>query len=408
MMRLKHVLILLCLLVPLNVAPLNVAFADSALPLSEEALIRYAQQNPHLIEIQQNQQQAAQTQLNQAGRWADPRLEITQERTSRSAGNQQETSVWLKQDLKPWGMSGIEKQLAQEQNQIQTFGLNLAQQNWTLGLRRLFYQAHLAEQHHQVLAHYHQQLSAMALRVEQRWQLGDASKLDLLRMQTELGAIEAEKLAFYGALQAYKQSLSSLLDRPVVSIDAQLLPDAHNLETFDIEQNLNLQLMTTQTNLNLAHQQAAAKQLYWPDFRLGVGYSQISEAREKVEGFKLGLEMSLPLFSRKQEALILAQTQVINAQAERQLQQQTLQAELSQHLASLHQQQAQAQIWQSLIKQQNQPMVTMAQASYQAGELSMIELLDVYRAQLTHHKNYLNSAFKAREHYIHLQYLLGD
>lgn len=387
-------------------APFNMVLSASA--LTEEALMGYAQQNPHLIQMKQNQQQAAQTQLNQAGRWADPRIEITQEQTSRSASNEQETSVWLKQDLKPWGLTDLEKQATEQQNLTQALHLNLRQQDWTLRLRRLFYQALAAEQQRQALTRYYQQLSEMALMVEQRWQLGDASKLDLFRIQTELRTIEAERLGLDDTLQTHKQTLASLLDISVVNLDGQLLPKAHNLQALDIEQNPNLQLMTTQTNLKIAHQQAAAKQLYWPDFSIGVGYSQISEASEKADGFKIGLEMSLPLFSRKQGALILAQTQAIHAQSERQLLQQTLEAELNQHLASLRQQQAQAETWQSLIKQQNQPMVTMAQASYQAGELSMIELLDVYRAELTHHKNYLNSAFKAREHYIQLQYLLGN
>ena len=387
-------------------APFNMALSASV--LTEEALLRYAQQNPHLIQMKQNQQQAAKTQLNQAGRWADPRIEITQEQTSRSASNEQETSVWLKQDLKPWGLTDLEKQATEQQNLSQALRLNLRQQDWTLRLRTLFYQALAAEQQHLALSRYDQQLSEMALMVEQRWQLGDASKLDLFRIQTELRTIEAERLGLDDTLQTHKQTLASLLDISVVNLDGQLLPKTHNLQALDIEQNLNLQLVTTQTNLKLAHQQVAAKQLYWPDFSVGVGYSQISEASEKADGFKIGLEMSLPLFSRKQGALILAQTQAIHAQSERQLLQQTLEAELNQHLASLRQQQAQAETWQSLIKQQNQPMVSMAQASYQAGELSMIELLDVYRAELTHHKNYLNSAFKAREHYIQLQYLLGN
>ncbi|MBE0494501.1 MAG: TolC family protein [Thiomicrospira sp.] len=387
-------------------APFNMAISASA--LTEEALMRYAQQNPHLIQMKQNQQQAAKTQLNQAGRWADPRIEITQEQTSRSASNEQETSVWLKQDLKPWGLTDLEKQATEQQNLTQALRLNLRQQDWTLRLRTLFYQALAAEQQRQALSRYYQQLSEMALMVEQRWQLGDASKLDLFRIQTELRAIEAERLGLDDTLQTYKQTLASLLDISVINLDGQLLPKTHSLQLADIEQNPNLQLMTTQTNLKLAHQQAAAKQLYWPDFSVGVGYSQISEASEKADGFKIGLEMSLPLFSRKKGALILAQTQAIHAQSERQLLQQTLETELNQHLASLRQQQAQAETWQGLIKQQNQPMVTMAQASYQAGELSMIELLDVYRAELAHHKNYLNSAFKAREHYIQLQYLLGN
>lgn len=387
-------------------APFNMALSASV--LTEEALLRYAQQNPHLIQMEQNQQQAAKTQLNQAGRWADPRIEITQEQTSRSASNEQETNVWLKQDLKPWGLTDLEKQATEQQNLTQALRLNLRQQDWTLRLRTLFYQALAAEQQHLALSRYDQQLSEMALMVEQRWQLGDASKLDLFRIQTELRTIEAERLGLDDTLQTHKQTLASLLDIAVVKLDGQLLPKTHSLQVADIEQNLNLQLVTTQTNLKLAHQQAAAKQLYWPDFSVGVGYSQISEASEKADGFKIGLEMSLPLFSRKQGALILAQTQVIHAQSERQLLQQTLEAELNQHLASLRQQQAQAETWQSLIKQQNQPMVSMAQASYQAGELSLIELLDVYRAELTHHKNYLKSAFKAREHYIQLQYLLGN
>lgn len=389
-------------------ASFNMAVSASTSALTEEALMRYAQQNPHLIEMKQNQQQSAQTQLNQAGRWADPRFEITQDRTGRSTGNELETSVSLKQDLKPWGLTNLEKQATEQQNHSQALRLNLRQQDWTLRLRTLFYQALAAEQQHQALTRYYQQLSEMALMVEQRWKLGDASKLDLLRIQTELRAVEAEKLGQKDTLQTYKQSLSSLLDIAVVKLDGQLLPPTHSLQTLDIEQNPNLQLMKTQTNLNLAHQQVTAKQLYWPDFSLGVGYRQISEASEEVDGFSIALEMSLPLFSRKQGALILAQTKASNAQVEHELMQQTLETELNQHLASLRQQEAQAETWQSLIKQQNQPMVTMAQASYQAGELSMIELLDVYRAELTHQKNYLNSAFKARKHYIQLQYLLGD
>lgn len=379
----------------------------SASYLTEDTLIDYAQQNPHLLEIKQNQQKIAQTRLNQSGLWVDPRIEITQENVERITGTEQEISLWFKQDLMAWGITDLNKQATEQQNRTDALHLELKQNDWLKRLRQQFYQALVIKDQHKALTHYHQQLTEMASMVKQRWQLGDASKLDLLRIQNELRGTEADKMSLADTLTARLKTLSNLLNTTITDIDGVLLPK-QRIVHLNIEQNPHLQLMDTQTNLNLIHQQTAAKQRFWPDLSLGFGFRQSNAVDNKTDGYKVGLTMSVPLFSQKHDALLLAQTETINSKAEKQLLHQTLQAELNEHMASLNKYRTEAETWQSLIKQQNQPMVSMAKASYQAGELSMTELLDVYRTELTGHKNYLNTAFKAREHYIQLQYLLGD
>lgn len=390
----------------LGLQPFSMAFATTA--LTEAMLIQAIQNQPDLVEIEQKQTQVAQLKHQQAGRWSDPRIELTQERLERTQGNELETSLWLKQALMPWGMSGIEKRSAEQHAILESIELQRKQQVLRLELRTLFYQALAIQQEQQALGLYHQQLMQMTAKVEKRWQSGDASKFDLLRLQTELKAIDAEKNVLHATLNTIKQTLANWTGTPVESFTGHLLPKSPNLDVVHLENNPQLQSMNAKTNLALVLQEAAEKQRYWPDVSIGVGYKQSTETGNQTEGYKVGLEMSIPLFSQKQDAVELAQTQADQTKAEKQFLQQTLEAEQNKHLANVQLHQAQAQTWQALLEQNQESLINIAQTSYDSGELSVTELLNVYHTQLTHHKNYLSSALTARNHYIQLQNTLGE
>ena len=50
----------------------------------------------------------------------------------------------------------------------------------------------------------------------------------------------------------------------------------------------------------------------------------------------------------------------------------------------------------------------LAEASYQAGELGVMELLDAYQADLEASEQYINTALQARLAYIQIQHLNGE
>ncbi|MDR9499876.1 MAG: TolC family protein [Hydrogenovibrio sp.] len=385
--------------------PMLVVHAQA--PLTETKLMNYVQRNSHLVELKQAQQRMADIQLSQAGRWADPRLELTHESIDRADQTERETSVWIKQDLSPWGSRELKKQLTAQQNQQQKLTLNAKQNGLRLQLRQLFYRALVSQQQLDVLNRYHAQLSEMANHIEQRWRQGDVSKLDLLRIQNELQTIETEQNALTQILKSAQKSLVSWLERPINQLDGELLPKPSAQPNFDLQKNPQLQQITLDLTQSAIAQQLAEKQRYWPDFSVGVGYKQSNEVGSSG-GLKVGLEMSLPLFSQKKNAVQLAQTQRQFSEVEKAWLRKSMQVKLNQHLNQLKQYTNQATRWRSLIETQNRPMVAMTQASYRAGELTVSELLDVYRSELNHHKNYLAAAHQAREHHIQIQNLLGE
>lgn len=382
-------------------------FAFAGSPLTEAGLLEFVDQNPQWTELQQTQQQLADIKLRQAGRWTDPRFELSQETMERGGQNDRETSLWLKQDLSPWGMSALEQQLVEKRNQSEQLVLDIQRHALTRKLRQQFYSALDVQKQMDSVTRYQVQLSEMAKVIEQRWQQGDVSKLDLLRIQNELAAVNIELATLMKRRTIYFQSLSDWIGHPIHQLEGELLPNISSLKAAQLAQNPQLQQLALQLEQAEVAKQLAEKQRYWPDLNIGVGYKHSNEANTS-DGFQIGLALSLPFFSQKHHAVKLAKTQGKQAGAEKDWLQKKLETELNRYLGLLDESIHQANQWQTMIEGQNRSIVEMAKASYRAGELTITELLDVYRSELNHNKNYLNSARQAREYFIQVQYLLGE
>lgn len=382
-------------------------FAAAATPLTETRLMEFAQQNPHWNNVQLARQQVWDIKLKQAGRWADPRLEWDQESIDRGGRTERETILWLRQDLSPWGSSELEQELVEKQNQSEQLVLDVQQQAIKLKLRQQFYSALEVQKQMEALARYQSQLTEMTKVVEQRWKKGDVSRFDLLRIQNALAAADVELVGLQKQSIIHLQTLSEWVEHPIEQLEGALLPSIRTLETMHLSRNPLLQQVSLQLEQGETAQQLAQKQRYWPDLNVGIGYKQSNEINTS-NGFQIGLSLSLPLFSQKKYAVELAQTQHQQASAEKHFLQQKLEVEFNHYLAQLHESINQANRWQTIIEQQNRPMVELARTSYRVGELTISELLDVYRSELNHRKQYLSSALQAREHFFQIQYLLGE
>jgi cobalt-zinc-cadmium efflux system outer membrane protein len=155
------------------------------------------------------------------------------------------------------------------------------------------------------------------------------------------------------------------------------------------------------------HERLAAERRWIPDMTLGVGHKRTDESGRSENGVILSFSVPLPVFDRGQAGEQKARGQARTLRAERDLQLARAEGELR----GLWRQAAQLRDAVVTFRTQtavgSRELARIAQASYRAGEGSILELLDAYRSELDATQTELDLALRARMARIELDALAG-
>jgi outer membrane protein TolC len=255
-------------------------------------------------------------------------------------------------------------------------------------------------------------LNQLSTSIQARAEAGDASRYDAMRIAREVAIYAGRRLQLASHLKAAKGRLEVLTGADVSSLEGALLPQNDIAASEEDALALHPLIAVYDAQISRASTQAtAAGRQRWPDMTLSLGRKDVDEPGFETDGHVVALGMELPIGSNGKHQAAASRSRADLLEAERQLAVQQLQAE---HTAYIEQFQANKRASETLARHgddsdasEEGALVTTARAAYNAGEISIMALLDAYRADYELQERRLEHALAARQAYIQWQKLTG-
>ncbi len=379
--------------------------------MTEVQAVRLGMENTDIQAKWHAQLEKARGEKQRFGLWENPSVEFSQENLDLPDGDSEENTFWLRQKINIAGVKGLERQAAEKNFEAYEKQQSINIRDWQLVLREDFYRVLASQEMLAKIESAQSHLSTIHAFTQQRADRGDASRFDVLRIEKELSII-ASKFANEEAVYiASRNRLFSKIDTPVTILQGQLIPDESNFRN-EIDNNYwndHPQLLAIDSQLQGAQLSAkAAGRQNWPEVTLGVGRIDLDESSFSADGNTFSLGLTLPLFDQGRGERRIAESSYQELRADRILLLRKLKADYESALQRFQTHQNVARQLEMLSSNSERSLSGLAEASYQAGELSVMELLDAYQSDLETDQQYINTALKARCAYIQLQYLRGE
>ena len=366
--------------------------------LTEAKSIELALSHPDFNRLLESQIDVAQGKLRSAGAWNNPILEVSRE----EAGNETEYSIWVRQSFQLSGQRHLQRQAAQAALTRQEAS-NTQQRFQRIALaREYFFQTLYYQQRHLLFAQWLEKVSAAESAIKKREVAGDASGYDRRRISREYLDLlnrqrqnEAELIAARERLLGFitsehKQQYSDMV--------GELLPDQlPALESLlqKLEQQSSLLLLQRAVEAARFNARASSRG-YIPDLTLGIGQKSIDAPGGDETGLMVSASLPIPVFNRKQGEYQSAVAEAQQLQSEYQIVHQQLQTSVRSLWFKADQQRKNAQLYSSENTLASKEIVEIAEVSYYASEIGVLELIDAYRNALQAEISAFQMALDAR------------
>lgn len=348
----------------------------------------------------------ARGRVESAGRWDNPEIEYDWESLDVPGGSADENSFLVRQRFDLAGVKRFERLSANLEMEAEEARIELTRRELVAQVREVFYSAMAAERRQHEVERWQARLEELALAIGARVQAGEASRYDETRVARELALLEGESLAVSGEAESARDELATLIGRERFELLGQVLPPGVPPDRLPSRVTRHPLLDALGAEADSAAQlQKAASRERWPRVSLGLGYKETRQPDMQADGAMISLGIELPLFDRGQGRKSVAQARSRLITAERQLEEQRLQVEAR---AILRRWQASIGAVDALGREQSQDLIGMAEAAYEAGEISVMELMDAWRAELDTQLQLIGSAFAARRAYIEWHAFTGE
>ena len=399
-------------LLAISTAGLLLAFSTQALALNEGDAVKQALRNSTFQQILSAREQQAQGESRATGRWFNPEISYERESLDVPGGESRETTLSLSQRFNLAGIKRLERSAARHHVDAEAARNTLLKRERVAQTRAAFYQALMAEQHYARLDALYSDLNQLSTSIQARAEAGDASRYDAMRIAREVAIYAGRRLQLGSHLQAEKGRLEVLTGADASTLEGALLPRNDVTPSEEADLALHPLIAAYDAQVSRASTQAtAAGRQRWPDMTLSLGRKDVDEPGFETDGHVVALGMELPIGSNGKHQAAASRSRADLLEAERQLAVQQLQAE---HTAYIEQFQANKRASETLARHggdsdasEEGALVTTARAAYNAGEISIMALLDAYRADYELQERRLEHALAARQAYIQWQQLTG-
>lgn len=352
----------------------------------------------------------AQAQRTEAGLWANPSLGVSREHPNGPTGPRREDTFQIIQPVDVSGRRGLRKdagdlRLRAAQGEGDAIRAELVQR-----VRLTFHQTLLHQERLKRLDAAVVRVSRLAGALERQEKAGEASGAERRRAQRELDGLRARLAQERAALQRVQEQLKVLAqwEGPTEVLEGSLVPEAPPPldEILKALPEAPAQRSSRQEAEALGLE-ARASRRWMPELNVGAGVKRWEERGLKGSGAVFSLGVTLPAWNRGQ-----AQRQRTEAEAR-----------AAQTRASLAKDEARAEaraLWREASDlgaaareilgravEETPKLLKGADASFDAGETNLFELLDVQRSALDTDLQALDLAFAARRARLDLDRLLG-
>lgn len=375
--------------------------------LTEDEAIKEGLRHPAIVNQLDARLGMARGRAESAGHWDNPEIEYDRESLDFAGGSIDEDSFLLRQRFDFAGVKRLERLSASLELEAEEARIELTKRELVSRVREVFYTAMAAEQRQREIERWHQRLETLALAVSARARAGDVSRYDEIRVARELALLEGERLALDSDAQSARDRLAILTGLESFELVGQVLPSQvppDGSSPVVLARHPLLSALSAEIDSAARLQEAAGRER-WPQVSLGVGYKETRQPGMQADGAMISLGVEVPLFDRGQGRETVAYERSRLLDAERHLVEQRLQVE---GRSIKRRWEASMGAVDALRRERSQGLIEMAEAAYQAGEITVMELMDAWRAELNTQLKLIDSALSARQAYIEWQAFTGE
>lgn len=380
--------------------------------LDENSAVSQGLAQPDIQTLLDARQQQAAGDVSAAGRWENPEFEYEQDNLSLPGGDSRETTLWLRQPLDLAGVKRLQRNAAEQGLTAERLGAQLERRQWVATIRQRFHTALAAQLRSELTQRHHQRLQQIGIMIEQRIAKGEASRYDSLRLAQEIAHINSEYGSAVAETTVANQQLFSLIGVTAQPLEGELLPPSVPIKSAvsiksahgDLAQHPRIAALAAHSQQATLNAQAARREA-WPTLTLGLGHKTVDEPGLDTDGYALALGIKIPLFDRGQGRAQSATALSRQLQAETALATRQLESDIHALHVQLAAQRESALAFRQAAQADERSLSAIAESSYQAGEIGIMELIDAYDAEQSTGQRYIDSALAARLTYIQLRQL---
>lgn len=380
------------------------AHADQG--LTEADAVQRGLERPEIVDLLAARREAAAGREEAAGRWANPEIEYSREEADVTGGSVEDRYLWVRQRFNIAGVHGLERDAATSQRLAEDARADLERREIAAKIRRLYYQAVAAEREAAAVEGWYGRLAELVTVVGIRAQAGDASRFDALRLERELSLVRGDTLDAQAGADTARDRLFSLIQASPDALTSELLPpEARSVDVSGVLANHPLLLALDAETRAAELSSEAEDRRSWPEVTLGVGRRELDEPGETGDGPLVAVGVEIPVFDNGSGEAKAESARARRLQAERALVESRLAADTRAVIRELA---ARREAALAISHDIGDSLASIAERAYDAGEISVLELIDAHRTELASRREAIRRAHAARESYISLQMMRGD
>lgn len=401
--RIVRAILAAAVALPAGVGAQTVSITES------EALARLAQDSPRVRAIRSSIDLARAEVLN-AGRWPNPRINLDREAVSGVS----EMMFTVLQPLPVTGRRTLDRDAASALVNAASNRADEALRRTRADLRLAYTDLVTAQTRERELTRSRNRLQELAAILEKREAAGDAAGFDRLRSEREVIEVDADRQAAAGdraRAQATLAGFFALGTDPSSLIAADPAVAVRELPPVDllVEEAIRTRgdVLALQQEIDAARLALrAADRRRIPEPELMAGTKSSTAAGGDV-GSVISVQAVLPLFDRGRPERALAQAQAAQAQARLDALRVVLRADIGAWRAAALDRRNAAERYRATALTTASEVERIAQVSYDAGDRSILELLDAYRTSASARVRQAALDAAARQAEIELEFASG-
>lgn len=380
-------------------------------PLTEQQAVRLALDSGPFAEQQQAGRSQARAEADGTALRANPSVEYSRETVSLGPGDTEDEFFWIRQPLDLAGVNGRQRAAGRQGLQAALRDSEQARRGQATTVRQQFYTQLAARQRVALTEQRLERMRQLVRAISERVAAGDASQYDQLRLEQEIALLDSRLAQARADHAEAANGLAALLGREDVTPRGPLLPsrptEGRNEAAAALVDHPALQSLDARRRQALLTAEAAQRSR-WPAVTVGLGHRRVSEPGDRGTGNLLMLELELPLFDRGQHEQAASRSRARRIEAEQTLLQRRLAARLESLRERLRQEHEAARNLRERLPDGDDGLAAIAEQAYQAGEISVMALIDAHTSELALQLEQLDRARAARSTFIQWQELTGE
>lgn len=383
-----------------------------------ESLIAEAMSNNPKIHAVERKWESAKLRIPQEGSWMDPRLNINImnfpiSRFSFSAEPMTQKQISLMQIVPFPGITSLKEQIATEETDISGFTYSDTRNSVVNDVSLAYYDIYLIDKSIEITLKNKQLVDDFISIASKKYEVGEGLQQDVLKAHVEFSKMLDKLIMFRKRREGVVAILNKLLNRSTAIEIGELEDLKHIPVELDVQKLQNsaaatrpmLQAMQMKIEKNRSASELAKKQ-YWPNFSVGVAYSQRNDRRDF---FTAQFSLNLPVWrNRKQDKKVEESLEnILVAEKSFEDSKNAVDARIASLVASLEESDERIQLLYGIIIPQATQSLNSAISGYQVNKIDFLTLLNNLLTIFNFELDYYRLLTTYKKDASNLEYIIG-